>query len=167
MGKKIKLFAKKSFHKILTVLGITSVLTAIGCTPNGPDDDDDDGTLCYYGSPSNSYVLAGQITDSTGKGIEDIKVGVTPVKKYSYENKFAKTALTDEQGNYNLSWSDSNCRSKFVLAIEDIDGAENGLFENQSADITFEETDLKDNGTWVDYYSITGKNFTLNPKTSE
>ena len=168
MGKKIKLFAKKSFYKILTVLGITSILSAIGCTVSRPgDDDDDEGGLCYYGSPSNSYVLAGKITDASGNGIEDIKLGVTPVKKHEYEKKFSKTALTDEKGNYRLNWNDEYCRRDFVLTVEDIDGEVNGSFDNQTVNITFENTDmLDDDEAWVTYYSITGKDFTLNPKNS-
>lgn len=167
MGRKIKLFAKKSFYKILTVLGITSILSAMGCTTNGPDDDDDDDRLCYYGSPSNSYVLAGTITDSDGKGIEDIKVGITPADGSSYYGTFPRTGLTDKNGNYSLTWNDGECRSEFVLTAEDIDGEKNGLFEQKSVNIKFEDANLTDTGEWVDYYSITGKNFTLDSKNSE
>ena len=175
MGKKIKSHARKIFNRILQILGITSIMAAMGCTGGTGGDrtgtgsgtggqDNIDDMICYYGSPSNSYVLSGKITDPEGNGIEDIKVGVTPVNKRTYESKYAQTALTDEEGNYILKWNDNSCRFEFVLTAIDIDGVENGYFDKKDVEITFTDENHTDSyGYWADEYTIRDKNISLDP----
>ena len=69
MGKKIKSHARKIFNRILQILGITSIMTAVGCNGgaggngSGNGSDNIDEMVAYYGSPINSYVLSGKVTD--------------------------------------------------------------------------------------------------------
>ena len=183
MAKKIKSQFRRILNRILTFLGITSIITACGANS------DDGGGVVMYGVPENNYVIEGLITDINGSPVKGIRVGAKKhpddTKEYnehdykpysSYEetdeygvawtrynwSDYFEFTETDENGNFKLDWSLFPTRDpKFVLYAEDIDGKENGSYKEKSDNVAFtDDTKIKD-GSWTDYYEIKNKNLKL------
>ena len=191
MAKKIKSQFRHILNRILTLLGITSIITA--CGGNSVFG----GAVAMYGVPQNNYVIEGMVTDSSGSPVKGIRVGAKkhpddtreyndydykPYSsweetdengevwtRYDWSDYFAFTE-TDENGIYKLEWSlfpNRTSDPKFVLYAEDIDGEENGSYKEKSDDVAFTtDTKIKD-GSWTDYFEIKNKNLTLDSAEEE
>ena len=184
MAKKIKRGFVRIISGLIKVLGISSLMTAFGCSyefgdmygmPPAPE----------YGVPTNVYVLEGTVTGAGGVPVQGIRVGVKKsaddereyseydFKAYSsyedeegYEHRdvseYFDYTETDADGKFRIEWDlfpDSN--RKFLLYAEDIDGEENGSYSEKSMDIQFAESDRTKDGSWVDTYEIKNKNISL------
>ncbi len=111
---------------LLTLLGFGT-----SCSDNEnenyiPGKDD----VCLYGTPSATFSVKGKVTDEESKPIPGIDVRI----RYDDEGK-----LTDEQGNFVFSKSRTFSIGKdpMPLVFTDIDGPENGSFEQTTANVQF------------------------------
>ena len=185
MAKKIKSQLKHILNKILTFLGITSIITACG----------GGSYVVMYGVPENIYTIEGIITDGSGSPVKGIRVGAkkhpddtTGYNEHDYKaysswketdeygvvwtrydwSDYFDFTETDENGKYKLKWSlFPNRDPKFVLYAEDIDGKENGSYKEKSDDVAFTaDTKVKDD-SWTDYYEIKNKNLKLDSSEAE
>ena len=172
MAKKIKRGFGRIISGLIKVLGISSLMTAFGCSYEF-------GAM--YGSPSNVYTVSGTVKDNDGKAVKGIRVGIKQsfydqtkysnydfkayrsweeydeesgytYTKYEWSDYFDFTE-TDKNGNYKLKWELlPKDNVQFVLYAEDIDGEQNGSFKEKSSEIQFTGKDRTKDGSWVDYY---------------
>ena len=153
MAKKIKLFSKRIIARLFQILGISSLLTAFGCT--------DPYVVMYgspvdmYGTPSNYFTLDGKIVDDEQNPIKNIKVSVTTddeeKNKYKYSEIFA---YSDESGYFIIQWNDYRSSDMdFIINLEDIDGADNGSFNNKTLNANYKKDDMTDKGSWTSKYN--------------
>ena len=176
MGKKIKLFSKRIIAKLFKIFGISSLISAFGgisCSLGFPREG-----IALYGVPGNFFSLQGNVTDSNGnpiKGIEiSVKADTSSPSKGDYDplddentKTYLETSKTDENGDYSLYW---NCMNDnyvdFILDIKDVDGEENGSFNDATETVNYKHNDYKDKTDFGNpIYEITGKNIKLNKKT--
>ena len=118
-----------------------------GCSseePNGRDDD-----MLMYGMPTTEYQVKGSVTDEKGKAIPGIQV---KCQDTFYEpNIFNRDSVkTDANGKYNLTFDIVEATLKHTrLVVQDVDGAENGEFENDTINLNGAEAKkIKDGEGW-------------------
>lgn len=166
MAKKIKKGFRKVLSGLLTVLGVTSIITACG---GGETTDPEYGMpVPEYGVPENNYVFEGTVTGADGTPIKGIGVGVVDPnygKKYShYDPSFYGATTTDENGKYKLKWR-CDFNQEFYIYIVDIDGEENGSYADKLIPVNFTDEDFignSKNGYYTDdNYKINNKNILL------
>lgn len=166
MGKKIKLFSKRIIIRLFQLLGISSLLTAFGCGNTF--------LLAYgtvvpepveeYGVPANYFTLEGKVEDEEHNPIKGIKVGIqTPISEYNEEPHSLSFGYSNEYGYYIINWhtfdtSDLN----YIITVEDVDGEENGSFNNKTQII-----DYKDGRIKTREYKKSGITLTLTKKENE
>ncbi len=141
MGKKIKLFSRRVFAKLLQVLGISSLCTAFGCSLLN----NKWAPVAMYGVPGNFFTLEGTVTDEDGNAINGIEINVKTKENAEVpENPSIETqTYTTETGTYSLTWHYMDKEElDWVLEIKDIDGNQNGSFEDTTDPITFTENDI-------------------------
>lgn len=167
MGKIIKSSFKKLVAKLFQILGISSLMTAFGCgnafvAAYGSKTVEQ---VDMYGTPSNFFILDGTVTDSNGEPIKGIKITAKGNHEDAPSEDFTFT-YSDEEGNYSIKWRDSNrSEMNFIVTAEDVDGAENGSFDDKAINVDFSETKKNKEDTWTTKYKITGKNITLDEKS--
>ena len=165
MAKKIKKGFLRVLSGLLTVLGVSSVITACGeesvdmyGMPPAPE----------YGVPTNVYVLEGTVTGTDGTPIKGIGVGVVnPNYDPNYTSPdyyYCDTTATDKDGNYKLEWRWSG--TTFYIYAVDIDGEKNGSYSDKLVQVEFTSDDftgISTNSYYEDKnYKITNKNISLN-----
>ena len=135
---------RRLFYLLLGALGFTA------CNDNS------NGMMCEYGTPTVSFNVKGRVTDADGKPIKGIVVSSTEVNSFS-ENGGLE-AVTGEDGRFTTQ------KVKAIgihgkLLFTDIDGAENGgEFETQTVELhTLPETKIAEgDGGWdVGEYEVT------------
>lgn len=126
----------KLIYLLLSLLGLA---TACG----DKDKDDDGGTICMYGTPTVTFSVKGRVTDPAGKPIEGICV------KAKHDNP--KTA-TNARGEFAFDKSEATSFGdiplKIPLVFEDVDGAQNGSFEDREMEVTFTRNEAVETGVW-------------------
>lgn len=170
MGKIIKSSFKKIITKVFQVLGISSLITSFSsCSPEYP---------VMYGVPGNFFTLEGTITDEDGnviKGIELNAKAKTDVPGNADEKDddedterkefyvYCNPETTGEDGSFSLYWNDyDNDNLDFTIYIKDIDGEENGLFNDTTYDVTFNKSNSTGKSNFGNgIYKITGKTIKL------
>ena len=172
MAKKIKKGFRKALSGLLTVLGITSIITACSGTEDGP--------VMYgppapeYGVPGNIYVVEGTVTGAENKPVEGIQVGVVN-KDYSAEysspdSYYRVSETTDENGNYKLEWWANRDDIEFKIEAVDIDGEENGSYSDKTVEVKFTDenrTGTSMNGPYEDVnYKIENNDISLESSES-
>ena len=129
--------------------GILSMLGFIGCEKNAMMEE--------YGTPHADYTVKGAVVDkATGKPIAGIRVGYGP--EYPIVSMYGtppapfvpkSSVLTDAKGEFKLSDTFFPTNSQIPVYVEDIDGAENGLFQSDTLHISFSEADrTKKSKSW-------------------
>jgi len=92
---------------------------------------EDDPGMVEYGTPHVTFSLKGKVTDSAGKPIPGIEVG--------FEDSY-NPAYTDSDGRFVFAdgamWPFDEAEPQ-TLYFKDVDGAENGSFDNATADVVF------------------------------
>lgn len=173
MGKIIKSSFKRIIAKVLQVLGISSLLTSFGgCTIKdqviyGP---------VMYGVPGNFFTLEGTVTDENGNEIKGIELSAKakadlPGNEEDGEHKdfhvYSEKEITGEDGSFSLYWNDYDDNNlDFTIYIKDIDGEENGLFNDITEDVSFGKNNFTDKSNFGnEKYKITGKTIKLTKKT--
>ena len=120
-----------------------------------------------YGVPSAKYKVSGKVVSS------DLKVPIDNVRVVMIENAEqaylrGDTLFTDIEGKFEINRFDFP-HSKYKVKFQDIDGEENGFFEDIEEIIEFKDSDYKDNnGGW--YRGEATKDMgtiELNPKQEE
>ena len=166
MGRVIKSSIKRIIAKLFQILGISSLLTAFGCgNSNRYIAMYGVGQVDMYGSPSNFFILDGTVTDSNGEPIKGIKITAKGIHEDAPSEDFTFT-YSDEEGNYSIKWRDSNrSEMNFIVTAEDVDGEENGSFNDRTIIVDFSETTKNDEDTWTTKYRMTGKDITLDEKS--
>ena len=152
MGKKIKLFSKRFITRLFQILGISSLLTAFGCGDHfgavmyGPEPVD------MYGTPTNYYILEGNIVDEENKPIEGIKVSVQANETDTYDKN--ELSFSEENGSFYLKWSRfPSDNMDFTINLEDIDGEENGSFNNRTLNVEYKNDDMIEKKSWTKKYT--------------
>lgn len=104
-----------------------------------------------YGTPSASYKITGKLVspDAEKTPIKNIRVVMIEdmdESKYSYLT--GDTVFTNADGKFEIKRY-SFPYNKFNIKLQDIDGEENGLFEDKVQKVEFQESDFKDkSGNW-------------------
>ena len=170
MGKIIKSSFKKIITKVFQVLGISSLITSFSsCSPEYP---------VMYGVPGNFFTLEGTVTDEDGNAIKGIelsakaKADVPGNEEDNGEQKqfyvFSENEITGDDGSFSLYWNDYDYDNlDFTIYIKDIDGEENGLFNDITEDVSFNKSNSTGDKTPFGNgeYKITGKTIKLTKKT--
>ena len=154
---KIKTTAKKVLFKILSYLGIPAFFSFLGCNLfNQPG-----SYVCEYGMPTNYFNFDGVVLgDIDGDGIEekipDIQI---TVKDSEISEK------TNQDGQFSFRIIDNDYTNQFVYEVtfSDVDGEENGSFEDKSVTVTFNKNEGKKQGNWITNYN-TNQEIKLTPK---
>lgn len=140
---KIKLFSiySKLISLCLILLGFNS------CS----DDDNGGGDpVVEYGVPSAKYKVKGQVVSSeeTKKPIKNIRIVMIEdlEEGREYYNE-GDTTFTDAEGRFEIN-RHNYPYYKYLIKLEDVDGDENGSFENNTQKIEFKSSDFKDGGSW-------------------
>ena len=170
MGKIIKSSFKKIITKVFQVLGISSLITSFSsCSPEYP---------VMYGVPGNFFTLEGTVTDEDGNAIKGIELnakakadvpGNADEKDDDEDTErkefyvYCNPETTGEDGSFSLYWNDyDNDNLDFTIYIKDIDGEENGLFNDTTYDVTFNKSNSTGKSNFGNgIYKITGKTIKL------
>ena len=165
MGKIIKSSFKKIITKVFQVLGISSLITSFSsCSPEYP---------VMYGVPGNFFTLEGTVTDEDGNAIKGIelsakaKADVPGNEEDDGEQKqfyvHSNVITTDADGHFALNWNDyDNDNLDFTIYIKDIDGEQNGLFNDITEDVSFNKNNSIGKSDFGNgKYKITGKTIKL------
>ena len=146
MKQKLSSFYSRLLSACLVLLGFN----ACGNQP------DEYGVLpVEYGIPSAKYNIQGKVvsSDAAKKPIEDIRVVVIQtVDKASFgyvDNPYLgyDTIYTNSDGRFKYEQVDFP-GNRFEIKFQDIDGEENGLFEDKEQIIEFDYSDLKGGSGW-------------------
>ena len=106
-------------------------------------------TGCEYGVPSANYKVSGIVvsSDDEKKPIENIRVVM--VEYYEREFLYGDTVFTDSGGKFEIKRDDGYTYNQFKIKIQDVDGEDNGLFEDVEQVIEFKNSDYKGgDGSW-------------------
>lgn len=113
-----------------------------------------DEMVSEYGCPVADYKIKGKVSDPNGNPITGIEV----------ETRWVKDT-TKSDGSYALLINDFPVETNtFDVAFTDIDGAENGLYKNDTVPVTFQHSELSDgDGNWYEGSATKTLNVTLQP----
>lgn len=170
MAKKIKRGFGRMIVGLIKVLGLSSILAACGGTEDEPPMY---GMYPEYGMPANIFVLEGTVTGENAAPVKGIKVGILDpydhVDDANFSDYYFVSANTDENGNYKLEWTTYNVK-EFKLALEDVDGAENGSYLDKTVNVQFTDahrTGVTQNGPYEDVnYKMQNNNVSLESSES-
>jgi putative lipoprotein (rSAM/lipoprotein system) len=122
--KKIRHSFLKGFNAVLM-----AVLTLFGFS------NCDRGGLDMYGTPSADFIIKGAVVDkTTNQPIEGIQVKIVEVFVDNQNNehiRYQTKSTTDAGGNFEIIERGYMMGFSLSARISDIDGAENGLFEDK------------------------------------
>ena len=113
-----------------------------------------------YGTPHASYKISGKVvSDADGKEINGIKVTMVRKNIDGSHHPVTHSVTTNADGEFLIN--DNQVTSfpdeEFIIHLEDIDGAENGLFTDSEQMIKFVKSDFSGaSGHW--YYGKTERN---------
>ena len=101
-----------------------------------------DSVECMYGTPIVTFSVKGNVTDTDGRPIKGIRVKVD----------YYTSTLTDEQGKFGFDKVQmigfGNDSFNKQLEFQDIDGEENGSFEDKEINVTFIRDKDVQRDTW-------------------
>ena len=156
---KIKFLKLKSWL-LVTVMGAFG-LSSCHCHKDLADPEEDEKrpevrrpeNVLMYGVPTMNYMIRGQVRDSNGRPVKDVRVNVLehgieatadtvygdPDNVRAYlENTSVKT---DRKGRFEVSGSSRPWNEMRVL-VRDVDGSENGEYKNQIIDVKVQPGDI-------------------------
>ena len=103
--------------------------------------------VTVYGVPTVDFAVKGRVVDGNGKPVKGLRVTLInsdidpdnlPDTPHWKEQKARVSDTTDAEGNFNVRTTDRPWEKVRVL-VTDIDGNENGSFEQQLLDVEFGE----------------------------
>ena len=134
--KKLTWTWKKIVTLICGALGIGTLVSCYGVV----------GPIEPY--EVNSFSLDGKIVDEENKPVQGIQVSVKNKAGDSNSIGADISSLSNNEGYFSLDWYDNNYDNRsFTIDIEDIDGEENGSFDNITKDIEYQSNE-KDSGRY-------------------
>ncbi len=127
-------------------------------------------TACEYGTPEAHYQVKGTVANEQGEPIEGIGVG--EVRRWIEEAGEVQFCgykdTTDAEGRYKVDFDRAFPRQPLSLDFHDIDGAENGNYNDTTVTINTEGVQLTGgNGHWYEGEGDIIYNITLTEKTNE
>ena len=172
MKETIKSRFKIFGFKLLKVLGITSLFTSFGifisCPMYGPP-------VAMYGAPVPEY--GAPIYDTpisiSNESLSYFTLDCTvtdannnPIKGISVKLMDDMHVTTDENGKFHFYWSSyDSAPVYFTLSLEDVDGEENGSYENRTMYVKYSSNDYIGKTAAGDkIYEMKGKTISLSPK---
>ncbi len=139
-------------YAILSLLGLTTACSK----------DDKGGVDCMYGTPIATFSVKGNVTDTDGRPIKGIRVKIGG----------DINTLTDEQGNFGfdkihvMSFNSDSFNGQ--LEFQDIDGEENGSFEDKKIEVIFiRNEDAKQEAWYSGDYMAKDTNVILQTKSDK
>lgn len=107
-----------------------------------------------YGTPSATFKVNGNVINAqTEQPIADIKVLMKRKFEFSDTAFVAQvdSATTDENGAFNLKYTDIPEKPEFIIQIVDADDEKNGLFEDHDTIVSFENPKFENgNNKWYE-----------------
>ena len=107
--KKISIKTGNIIRSMLA--GAISLLGFTAC--DDPENPDDGGTICMYGTPTGCYEIKGSVTTATGEPIENARVILRHINGRNVNTYYGDTVLTGSKGHYEMKtggWPDENIR---------------------------------------------------------
>ena len=129
---------------------LSACLVLLGFTACSPDDDGGSDIRPEYGAPLASYKVIGTVVSSEEQKnpIENIRVVmVQDVDEENVPYLYGDTVFTDASGRFELNYQ-NEIYNQFKIKIQDVNGTENGLFEDVEKVIKFENSDYKGGNGW-------------------
>jgi putative lipoprotein (rSAM/lipoprotein system) len=83
-----------------------------------------------YGMPHAWYTISGSVVDESANPIQDIQVSFCDMITQS-----------DESGNWSIDSNSSFCPKPHTLQVEDVDGDQNGSFEDAQVTLNLVQTE--------------------------
>lgn len=123
---------------ILSLLGVSFTgcsTVEYGCPP----------IQCEYGVPSADYQISGRVENSQKQAIKGIEVSIKQTNNPYKQTPLAKDT-TDADGSFEFSFTEFPVNELLITTL-DIDSTENGSYQSNSIQITFEYKD-DPNNTW-------------------
>lgn len=109
-----------------------------------------------YGTPYAKFHIKGIIINEDSENSTPIK-GIKVVVARSYEKNNGERFLyhidslkTDHNGYFKITTVDFPSSQKFVIKLEDIDGAENGSFETKTDTVSFDNPTFEGGKGWYE-----------------
>ena len=131
---KIKYLKLKNW--LLVTLGGLLGVTLAGC--------EEQIMTCEYGTPEATYHVKGTVTNAEGQPIKGI--GVVPSKGWDSTGDSVRVDryldTTDADGRYNVTFDCHFPRTDISLELNDIDGVENGNYQDTIVTIKTDATPL-------------------------
>jgi len=121
--------------------------------PENPPVQDHGQIRLMYGVPSMNFMIRGQVKDSDGRPVRDIRVnmlergmevadGELQGDPENVQRYLENTAVrTDDEGRFTIQNSGLP-QQQVRLLVRDVDGMENGQFRNQVVDMKVEAGDV-------------------------
>ncbi len=109
--------------------------------PESEESEDYDDGMCMYGTPTVTFSVKGRVTDTEGEPIEGIRVNV------EYTETFTDTLGTFEFKDIQAFGSGDATLTR-QLEFQDVDGQENGSFEDRKIDVTFTRNNDVKSDVW-------------------
>ncbi|MBR6077598.1 MAG: radical SAM-associated putative lipoprotein, partial [Paludibacteraceae bacterium] len=114
---------------------------------------------CEYGAPHADYKISGVVTDEAGNPVKGIKT------TFLNQNYAVKSDSSDASGKYELNVRSYPMLTGDKLAVEDVDGAENGEFQTDTLDLSkAEPVRVKKGSGWYEGAFEVSQNVVLKSK---
>ena len=103
--------------------------------------------VAVYGVPTVDFAVKGRVTDAQGRPVKGVQVILViseidpdnlPETDYWQERMRSMSDTTDAHGSFEVRATDRPWEKMRVL-VRDIDGKQNGLYQDQLVDVEFEE----------------------------
>jgi putative lipoprotein (rSAM/lipoprotein system) len=134
--RKLKIQFLKGYNLLLSLL-----LAALGCTEKEP--------VCEYGTPHATFIVKGTVRSKTNaQPVPKVKV---EMNYDSPESGTYSSALSDNNGNYEVKTEDFPNDQTFSMKFTDPDGAVNGLYLEKDTVVEFKNPVFTGgDGNWYD-----------------
>lgn len=157
---KIKYLKLKNW--LLVTLGGLLGITLAGC--------EEQIMTCEYGTPEATYHVKGTVTNAKGQPIKGI--GVAPWKEWDSTGDSVRVAgyldTTDVDGRYNITCDYHFPRTDISLELNDIDGVENGNYQDTIVTIKTDAIPLVGaDDHWYEGEGIVIQDITMREKTNK
>lgn len=140
--KKFELKYYKVYKYLLSTL--VTFLGFASCEPIMP---------VAYGTPNANFKINGKIVSTlNSQAIPDIKVTINEQVAYS-----------SETGDYQMTINDFPTTQTFQISFKDVDGLENGEFQDRDTSITFTDPEFVNGDGWYEGEISQEFNINLDP----